>query len=122
MRQRAGRTRKGNRWLRAALVAAAQSAARTKRSYLGAQYRRIAARRGAKKAILAVAHSLLVIAYHVIARHEPYRELGADYFDQQKPAATANRLLRRLRQLGYDVTISTVPALAPPVEALAAAT
>ena len=82
-RQRSGRTRKGNRWLRTALVAAAQSAARTKQSYLGAQYRRIAARRGAKRAILAVAHSMLVIAYHLIARREPYRELGADYFDRQ---------------------------------------
>ena len=65
--------------------------------YLGAQYRRIAARHGAKKAILAVAHSLLVIAYHVIARREPYRELGADSFDRQQPTATANRLVRRLR-------------------------
>jgi hypothetical protein len=114
-RQRSGRTRKGNRWLRAALVAAAQSAARTTRSYLGAQYRRIAARRGAKKAILAVAHSLLVIAYNVIARREPYRELGADYFDRQQPAATANRLVRRLRQLGFDVTLTAAPDQGAPV-------
>jgi transposase len=115
-RQRSGRTRKGNRWLRAALVAAAQAAARTRHSYLGAQYRRLAARRGAKKAILAVAHSLLVIAYHVIARREPYRELGADYFDRQRPAATADRLLRRLRRLGYDVTIAATPDLPAPMD------
>jgi len=118
-RQRSGRTRKGNAWLRTALVAAAQSAARTKHSYLGAQYRRIAARRGAKRAILAVAHSMLVIAYHLIARREPYRELGADYFDRQQPAATANRLVRRLRQLGYDVALTTPPAPTPAAEALA---
>ena len=56
-----------------------------------------------------MAHALLIIAYHVIARREPYRELGADYFDRQQPAATANRLVRRLRQLGYDVTVGTPP-------------
>lgn len=108
-RQRSGRTRKGNAWLRAALVASAQAAVRTKGSYLAAQYHRIAARRGAKKAIIAVAHTLLTIAYHVIARREPYHELGADYFDRQKPTATANRLLRRLRQLGFAVTIDVQP-------------
>jgi transposase len=108
-RQRSGRTRKGNAWLRAALVASAQAAVRTKGSYLAAQYHRIAARRGAKKAIIAVAHTLLTIAYHVIARREPYHELGADYFDRQKPAATAHRLVRRLRQLGFAVTIEAQP-------------
>ena len=108
-RQRAGRTRKGNAWLRAALVASAQAAVRTKGAYLAAQYHRIAARRGAKKAIIAVAHTLLTIAYHVIARREPYHERGADYFDRQKPAATANRLVRRLRQLGFAVTIDVQP-------------
>lgn len=108
-RQRSGRTRKGNAWLRAALVASAQAAVRTKGSYLAAQYHRIAARRGAKKAIIAVAHTLLTIAYHVIARREPYHELGADYFDRQKPAATAHRLVRRLRQLGFAVTIKAQP-------------
>ncbi len=120
-RQRSGRTRNGNRWLRTALVAAAQAAARTKQSYLGAQYRRIAARRGAKRAILAVAHSMLVIAYHLIARREPYRELGADSFDRQQPAATANRLMRRLRQLGYDVTLTAASDQGTPVETSAIA-
>jgi transposase len=121
-RQRSGRTRKGNRWLRTALVAAAQAAARTKHSYLGARYRHIAARRGAKRAILAMAHSMLIIAYHLIARREPYRELGADYFDRQQPAATANRLMRRLRQLGYDVTLTTASDQGTPVETPAIAT
>lgn len=118
-RQRAGRTRKGNSWLRAALVASAQAAVRTKGSYLAAQYHRIAARRGAKKAIIAVAHTLLTIIYHVIARREPYRELGADYFDRQKPTVTANRLVRRLRRLGFAVTIEAQQSQG---EALAAAT
>ncbi len=113
-RQRPGRTRKGNVWLRSALVAAAQAAVRTKHSYLAAQYHRIAARRGAKKAIIAVAHTLLTIVYHVIARREPYRELGADYFDRRRPAATADRLVRRLHRLGFAVTVTPVaPAAAP---------
>ena len=113
-RQRSGRTRKGNRWLRAALVQAARAAARAKQTFLAAQYRRIAARRGKKKAIAAVAHSLLVIAYHIIARREPYRELGADYVDHQRPIATANRLVKRLRGLGYEVQLGEPqPAVAP---------
>ncbi len=106
-RQRSGRTRKGNRWLRAALVQAAQAAARIKQTFLAAQYHRVAARRGKKKAIVVVAHSLLVIAYHIIiiARCEPYRELGADYVDRQRPIAAANRLVKRLRGLGYEVQL-----------------
>ncbi len=104
-RQRSGRTRQGNTWLRTALIQAAHAAARTKGTYLAAQYHRLAARRGKKRAIVAVAHSLLVIAYHLIARREPYRELGADYFDRQRPAATAQRLVQRLRKLGFEVTL-----------------
>jgi transposase len=119
-RQRSGRTRKGNRWLRAALVQAAQAAARTKQTFLAAQYHRIAARRGKKKAIVAVAHSLLIIAYYVIARREPYRELGADYVDQQRPIATANRLVKRLRGLGYEVQLPPLPLPAGPQLALTA--
>ncbi len=114
-RPRSVQTRKGNAWLRAALVAAGQSAARIKHSYLGAQYRCIATRRGAKRAILAVAHAMLIIAYHLIARREPDRELGADYFDRQQPAA--NHLVRRLRQLGDDVVLTTI-APTPAAEAV----
>lgn len=106
-RRRSGKTRQGNTWLKTALVKAAHGAARTKDTALAAKYRRVAARRGAKRAIMAVAHRLLVIAYHVIARREPYRELGADYLDQQRPVATADRLLRRLRRLGFEVTVTT---------------
>jgi transposase len=119
-RQRSGRTRRGNTWLRTALIQAAHAAARTKGTYLAAQYQRLAARRGAKRAIVAVAHSLLVIAYHLIARREPYRELGADYFDRQRPAAAARRLVQRLRKLGFAVTFEaqdrgTPSAAATPV-------
>jgi transposase len=104
-RQRAGKTRKGNTWLKTALVQAAHGAARAHGTALAARYRRIAARRGAKRAIMAVAHRLLIIAYHVIAQREPYRELGAGYLDRQQPAALADRLLRRLRQLGVEVQV-----------------
>jgi transposase len=108
-KRRSGKTRKGNRALTAALTQAAHAAARTKNTYLSAQYHRLAARRGKKRAILAVAHSILVIGYHLVQRHEPYRELGADYFDRCRPQVTANRLVRRLERLGYRVTLQEQP-------------
>ena len=111
-KRRSGRTRKGNPWLRTALVQAARAAVRKKGSYFAAQYRRIAARRGAGRAMMAVAHSLLVIAYHVIKRREPYRELGADYFTRLKPEARAKGLARQLEKLGYQVTLTPRAAAA----------
>lgn len=113
-RQRSGRTRKGNAWLKAALVQAAHGAARMKGSALAAKYQRVAARRGAKRAIMAVAHRLLIIAYHVIARREPYHELGADYLERRRPAAVVDRLVRRLRHLGVDVIVMAEGQNAPP--------
>ena len=122
-RQRSGRTRKGNAWLKTALVQAAHGAARMKGTALAAKYQRVAARRGAKRAIMAVAHRLLIIAYHVIARREPYHELGADYLERRRPAAVVDRLLQRLRQLGVDVTVTTgTPSGGPPAGAVLAAT
>lgn len=112
-KQRSGKTRKGNIWLRSAMVAAAQSAVRSKKTSLYAQYQRLKVRRGAKKAILAVAHSMLVSAYYIISRREPYRELGPDYYDRRKPAVTANRLTQRLRKLGFDVIITPRAELDP---------
>jgi transposase len=109
-RRRSGKTRKGNQALGVALNQAAHGAAHTKGTYLSAQYHRLAGRRGKKKAIMAVAHSILVIAYHLIKRQEPYRELGGDYFDQRRPEATAKRLVKRLQQLGYEVVIQSQPA------------
>ena len=122
-RQRSGRTRKGNAWLKTALVQAAHGAARMKGTALAAKYKRVAARRGAKRAIMAVAHRLLVIAYHVIARREPYRELGADYLERRRPAVVADRLMQRLRQLGIEVTVtSCAPSGVPPAGGVLAAT
>ena len=117
-RQRSGRTRKGNVWLRTILVQAAQAAAHTKDTALVARYRRIAARRGHKKAIVALAHALLVIIYHVIARRQPYRELGADYFQRRDPAARVQRLLHQLTHLGFDVQLPPKQTSAPVPEAL----
>jgi len=100
-----GRTRKGNQALRKGLVCAAHAAAHTKNTFLAAQYQRLARRRGRKRAVVAVAHSILVIAYHLLAREEEYRELGGDYFDRQRPEATVKRLTHRLEKLGYQVTL-----------------
>lgn len=108
-KRRSGKTRKGNKPLGAALNQAAHGATHTKNTYLAAQYRRLAARRGKKKAIMAVSHSILVIAYHLIKRSEVYHDLGADYFDQRRPEATAKRLLKRLEKLGYVVSVQSVP-------------
>lgn len=104
-----GKTRRGNKSLGAALNQAAHGAAHTKNTYLAAQYHRLAARRGRKKAIMAVAHSILVIAYHLISRKESYHDLGENYFDKRKPEVTAKRLLKRLEQLGYTIAVQTSP-------------
>ena len=108
-----GRTRKGNRWLRAALVEAAHGAARTKGTYLAAQYRRLAARRGAKRAAVAVGHSLLVIAYHLLREQTTYRDLGSTYFDARDREAVARRAVGRLQALGFTVTIQRAAPPAP---------
>jgi transposase len=103
-----GRTRQGNKPLGAALTQAAQAAAHTRDTYLSAQFHRLAARRGKKRAIVAVAHSILVIAYYVILRKEPYRELGGNYFDAHHAEATRHHLVKRLERLGYQVSLSQV--------------
>lgn len=100
-----GKTRRGNKALGAALNQAAHAAAHMKNTYLSAQYHRLAGRRGQKKAIVAVAHSILVICYHIIKRKEPYQELGGDYFDKRRPEATAKRLMKRLEQLGFNISV-----------------
>jgi transposase len=106
-----GKTRKGSKWLSIALVEAANAASKTKGSYLAAQYTRIKGRHGHKKAIIAVAHSILVIAYHIIQRREPYKELGGDYFiERQTKEAYQRRLIKQLERMGYDVTLEAKPA------------
>ena len=107
-KRRSGRTRKGNQPLCAVLNQVAHAAAHTKNTFLSAQYHRLAGRRGVKRATVAVAHSILIIAYHLIQRHEPYRELGGDYYDRQRPKATARHLVKRLQYLGYEVSLQQV--------------
>jgi transposase len=108
-KRRSGRTRKGNPWLRTALVEAAQATARTKDTYLAAQYRRLTARRGRKKAVVAGAHTILVAAYHLLRRGETDRDLGGSYVDERDRRAVERRLVARLERLGYGVT-PTPPA------------
>jgi transposase len=100
------RTRKGNRWLRRALAEAAWAASHVKDSYLSAQYRRLAGRRGKKRALVAVGHSLLVILYHVLKNNVEYQDLGPDYFERLEPERLRRYLVRRLQGLGYDVTLA----------------
>jgi transposase len=104
-KHRSGKTRKGNRWLRGVLVQAAQAAITVKGCALGARYRRIMRHRGHKKAIIAVAHAQLVIAYHVLRHHVPYRELGADYYDRQTAERVRHRAVTTLERLGYRVAL-----------------
>ena len=100
------RSRFGNKHLKSALVEAGRAAGRSKDTYLGAQYRRLAARKGGKRAALAVGHSILTICYHMIDRGTRFEELGADYFDRRNPERVKDRLVARLEKLGYQVTLA----------------
>ena len=104
-KRKTGRTRKGNPALRSALVEAAHSAVRTRGTYLSVQYHRIAARRGGKRAIVAVAHTILVIIYHMLKNGTAYRDLGANHFDKVNEQAVVKRTVKRLEKLGYKVTL-----------------
>lgn len=106
-KRRPARTRHGNRWLRKTLLQAALAATRTRDSALAARYYRIRRHRGHKKAAIAVAHALVITAYHVLARACDYRELGADYLDRQSADRTQRRAVRALERLGYRVTLET---------------
>ncbi|SDP24707.1 Transposase, partial [Paenibacillus sp. yr247] len=104
-KRKPSRTRKGNKYLRSALLEASQSVCRSD-NYLGALYRRIAARRGGRKAAVAVAHAIMKIAYHLLTRNEDYRDLGADYFEKRQQDVIVKQSVRRLESLGFTVTIS----------------
>ena len=104
-KRRSGATRKGSPWLRGLLVQAAHAAARTKGTYLAAQYRRLAARRGTSRAAVAVGHTLLVIVYHLLRHGTEYHDLGPHYFDDRDRRAVERRLVRRLEGLGYRVAL-----------------
>jgi transposase len=109
---RSGQTMKGNPYLRAAITQAAWAAAHTKTTYLAAQYHRLIKRMGKNKALVAVAHSLLVIVYHVLAQRADYRELGGDYFDRQHQQTQQQRLVKKLEAMGLKVTVETLPKAA----------
>jgi transposase len=104
-KRRSGRCTDGNRFLKATLNQCAWAASRTKGTYLSSQYRRLAKRRGARRATMAVAHSQLIQAYQLLSREEAYRELTAAHFDQLDPQRQASQLVKRLERLGYTVRI-----------------
>lgn len=112
-KRRSGATGHGNRWLRTTLVQAAWAAVKIKKSYLASFYYRLAARRGAKRAIFAVARHMLVAIYHMLTKREPYRDLGATYLDELNKDTILKRSVRRIEQLGYQVSIlpqTAIPA------------
>jgi transposase len=103
-----GTPRKGNRWLRTALVEAALAAIRVKDSRLAARYRRIMRHRGHKKAVVAVAHTILVIIYHMLKQRVPYRELGAAYLDYREREQATRQAVKQLERLGHRVILEPV--------------
>jgi transposase len=107
-KRRAGPRRQGNRWLRGVLAEAAWGAAKKKGTYPAAQFRRLAARRGKKRAIVAVSHSLLIAVYHVLRDHVSYQDLGAHHFDRLNPTQLTRYLVKRLERLGHHVTLKPI--------------
>jgi len=109
-KRKSGRTGKGNRWLHSILVEAANNVSRNRASYYGAQYHRIARRRGRQRALVAVAHSLLTAIYHMLRDGTVHQDLGAEYFDRLDRERATHRAVQRLRRLGYEVTLQPVAA------------
>ena len=103
-----GKTRKGNKLLRTTLVVCAHAAIKNKASYFSAQYQRICAHRGGKRAIVAVAHSMLIAVYHILKDGMPFRDLGASYFNQFNRERKINSLLKKLKELGWEEPVATV--------------
>jgi transposase len=106
----AGKRRKrritpGNRWLKRTLVQAAWAASHTKNSYLASQYRRLAGRRGKKRALIAVGHSILVILYYLLKEGSQYADLGVDFFDRLEPERLTRYYVKRLERLGHSVKL-----------------
>ncbi len=104
-KRRNGRTRKGNQALRAAMVQSGQAAGRSKGTYLGALFRRLATRRGGKRAAMAVGRHILQAAYFILRDGVEYRELGANYYDERRKVAVTRSAVKRLERLGYKVTL-----------------
>ena len=106
-----GRTRKANRYVKRAMCQAAWAASHTKNTYLAAFYRRMAIRKGAPKAVMALAHHMITVVHQVLSRQEEYVEFGADYYDQRDKSKTVSRLVARLARLGYNVDLKPQRAL-----------
>jgi len=104
-KRRRGRITPGNRWLKRTLVQAAWAASHTKNTYLASQYRRLAGRRGKKRALVAVGHSMLVIFYHMLKERTTYKNLGGDFFDRLEPERLTRYYVKRLKDLGHKVTL-----------------
>lgn len=111
-KRRSGRVKPGNAWLKKALTEAAWAASKTKKTYLSSKYHRLAARRGKKRAAVAVGHTILVMAYHIIKEQCTYKELGADYFDRLNEQHLIKRLTARFAALGYEVDLKKLPVAA----------
>lgn len=112
-KRKSGSTGNGNPWLRSILVQVSWAAAHTKHTYLSALYHRVAARRGAKRAIIAVAHAILTIIYSMLRNHSHYQDLGETYFDQLNRESVIHRSVHRLESLGYSVTIEKASSPLP---------
>ena len=111
-KRKSGKTTKGNKMLRTTLVNCAHSAVKVKRSYFSALFARISAHRGKKRAYVAVAHSMLIAIYHVLRDGAIFKDLGADYYNQFNRERKANGMLKKLKALGYEVTIAAVSTVA----------
>ena len=109
-KRKSGRVTLGNRWLKATLCQCAWAASRCKNSYFRSQHRRIAARRGLKRATLAVAHSQLCIIYELLKDNTSYQDLGVDYFQRTSSDQRKQKLIRGLERLGYTVTLNSKAA------------
>jgi len=104
-KKRSARTRKGSRWLRQTMVQVAWAASHSKNTYLAAQYHRLAPRRGRKRALIALAHTILGIVYHVLKRGTDYADLGPDYFERRDTGRLTRHLVERLERLGHKVIL-----------------
>ena len=111
-KRKSGKTTKGNKMLRTTLVNCAHSAVKVKTSYFSALFARISAHRGKKRAYVAVAHAMLIAIYHILHDGVGFRDLGADYYNQFNRERKANGMLKKLKALGYEVTIAAVPVTA----------
>jgi transposase len=110
-KQLSGHTRKGNVYVRGALTQAAWAATRTKHTYLAAQFRRLTTRLGKRRALVAVGHSILIIAWHLLSTHASYQELGSDYFDRCDVQAYRRKLIRKLEALGLKVAVEPATSI-----------